>query len=224
MVGKQIHRVFLLVVAGTMVAGAMDYQRERYDVIIERSPFGEDPSLARQQDLDEMKNAKVAADAAKKMEKEMRLCYLLEAETGDIRAGFQNLKAQTGEPKSIMLRVGESFNGMKLSSVNMEENSATLAINGKKVTFELATASAAPAAKVAAPSARRFGGGFRSAPVKEPQPELTAEEKKIKRAALTERLRHAQMEILRKGQPALPIALTQEMDDQLVAEGILPPN
>ena len=32
------------------------------------------------------------------------------------------------------------------------------------------------------------------------------------------------MEVIRKGMPPLPIPLTKEMDDQLVAEGILPPS
>ncbi|MDF7823821.1 hypothetical protein P4B35_07335 [Pontiellaceae bacterium B12227] len=229
MIGKLIHRTFMLIVAGVMAAGAMEYNRERYDLIVERSPFGEDPLAARQAELDEKQSAKDAAEAtaaAKKMEKEMRLCYLLEAESGDIRAGFQNLKARPGDPKSIMLKVGESFNGMKLSSISIDDNSATLSINGKKVTFELAKAKAAPAAKTPAQPARRFGGGFRAkpaTPVKEPEPELTAEEMAIKRAEITERLRHAQMDIIRKGQPPLPIPLTQDMDDQLVAEGILPP-
>lgn len=36
-------------------------------------------------------------------------------------------------------------------------------------------------------------------------------------------LERFQQEVIRKGMPALPIPLTKEMDDQLVREGILPP-
>ena len=31
------------------------------------------------------------------------------------------------------------------------------------------------------------------------------------------------MDVIRAGLPALPVPLTKEMDDQLVAEGVLPP-
>ena len=229
MVGPLVYRILLLFIAGTVAAGAMEYKRERYDVIVDRSPFGEDPLLAQQAQQNAANGAKDAADAAaaaKKMEKEMRLCYLLEAESGDIRAGFQNLKARPGDPKSIMLKVGESFNGMKLASISIDENSATLSINGKNVTFELAAAKAAPAVKAAAQPARRFGGGFRAkpaAPVKPPEPQLSPEEQVQKREEVRENLRQYQMEVIRQGMPPLPIPLTQDMDDQLVAEGILPP-
>ena len=227
MVGKLIHRVFLLIVAGTVSASAIEYKRARYDVIIERSPFGEDPLIA----VEAAKNAKEsveAAAAAKRMEKEMRLCYLLEAESGDVRAGFQNLKAKPGDPKSIMLMVNESFNGMKLTKIDINNNSATLSMNGKPVTFQLTKASSAPAPKkAAAQPARRFGGGFRAKPAepaKPPEPQLTPEEAAIKREEVRENLRQYQMEVIRQGMPPLPIPLTQDMDDQLVAEGVLPPS
>ena len=223
MVGKLVYRVLLLISVTTIAVHAVEYERARYEVIVERSPFGEDPLIAQVAEKD-AKASLAASAAAKRMEKEMRLCYLLEAQSGDIRAGFQNLKAKAGDPKSIMLMVNESFNGMKLTHVDIENNSATLSMNGKPVTFELTKGVAAPVK--AAPAGRKLGGGFRkkaTQPARPAEPQLTPEELAIKRAENTERLRQYQMEVIRKGQPPLPIPLTQEMDDQLVAEGLLSP-
>ena len=41
--------------------------------------------------------------------------------------------------------------------------------------------------------------------------------------SLQKHLQEYQMELIRTGQPPLPIALTPEMDAQLVKEGVLPP-
>jgi len=224
---RNVNVIFYLF-ACAMTAMAADYSRERYDVIVDRSPFGEDSTLLTADELQDQKAAALAAATAERMEKEMRLCYLLETESGEIRAGFQNLKAQKGDPKSVMLMVGESYNGMKLSDVDLMNSSATLMLNGSRVTFELRKA--APPPKKAAPAApaqpqRRFGGGFRRTepPKKPPEPELSPEEQARKREEVRENLRQYQMEVIRSGMPPLPIPLTQEMDDQLVAEGVLPP-
>jgi hypothetical protein len=226
MTGTLIRQILIGLIATTAAVHAVEYTRARYEVIVERSPFGEDPQFA----TDSAADAKQEADAlaaAKKLENDMRLCYLLETQSGEIRAGFQNLKAQQGDPKSIMLMVGESYKGMKLSAIDIVNSSATLMLNEKAVTFEL-TKSSAPVAKAAAPAApnRRFGGGFRAKPAEPAVPEepaLSPEEQAQKREEVRENLRQYQMEVIRSGMPPLPIPLTKEMDDQLVSEGILPP-
>ena len=74
---------------------------------------------------------------------------------------------------------------------------------------------------------RRFGGGFRRRePPPQPQPEppkLSPEEEQRRREEIRANLQEYQMEVIRQGMPPLPIPLTQEMDDQLVAEGVLDP-
>jgi hypothetical protein len=89
-----------------------------------------------------------------------------------------------------------------------------------------ADAAAKAPAKPAEPQ-RRFGGGFRrqapQPPAKPNEPELSPEEQAAKREEVRENLRQYQMEVIRAGMPPLPIPLTPEMDDQLVAEGVLPP-
>ena len=206
-----------------------EYSRERYDVIVDRSPFGADP-LAGSEVTD-----KAASAALKTLEKELRLCFLLQSQTGDVRAGFQNIKAKPGEPKSVMLMVGESFRAMKLLEINLDNSTATLQYQGKPLTFELSGAN--PAAKVAAKKPqppnqpqRRFGGGFRRSkpPPEEAQPQPVVpkespEEQARRRAEVRENLQEYQMEVIRSGMPPLPIPLTEEMDNQLVAEGVLPP-
>jgi hypothetical protein len=230
-------RIILILVAGLagLVAsgwadGDVDYTRERYELIVDRAPFGVEA-------MDDAGAAKSARDsaaanaAAKAAEKELRLCFLLEADGGEIRAGFENKQAKAGDPRSIMLMVGESFRGMKLVSVDVASASATFDRSGSRVTFSLTkpVAAAAPAAPTrAAPPQRRFGSGFRrtrqQAEQKPAAPKLSPEEQAKKREEVRDNLRQYQMEVIRAGMPPLPIPLTQEMDDQLVSEGVLPPD
>ncbi len=206
----------------------VEYKPERYDVILDRAPFGADPLLGVPAPDTTVKDAAAAAKAAADAAKELRLCFLLESESGEIRAGFENKKAKKGESKSIILMVGESFMGMKLLDIDISSSQATLQNKGKSVVFEL---SKAPAAAKAAPKKavpqRRLGGGFRKpppkAPEKPPEPQLSPEEQKQRRDEIRANLQNYQMEVIRSGMPPLPIPLTQEMDDQLVTEGILPP-
>ena len=213
--------------AGMVCAESPQYNPERYDVILDRSPFGADPLLG----LVDPEQQKAAAAAA--AAKELRLCFLLESESGEIRAGFQNLKAKPGDPKSIILLVGESFMGLKLLDINLAGSQATLQSNGEPVVFELSkapTPAKAPAtpAKPAQPQ-RRFGGGFRQRkpatppPVRPAEPQLSPEEQRRRREEVRANLQDYQMEVIRSGMPPLPSPVTQDMDDQLVAEGILPP-
>lgn len=207
----------------------MEYTAERYDVILDRSPFGADPLLDAELAGSEQQKAAAAAAAAK----ELRLCFLLESEGGEVRAGFQNLKARPGDPKSIILLVGESFMGMKLLNINLEDSQATLQSKDEPLVFELSkapvSASAAPKPQPAKQPQRRFGGGFRRTtppppqPVRPAEPKLSPEEQRRRREEIRANLEDYQMEVIRSGMPPLPIPLTQEMDDQLVAEGVLLP-
>ncbi len=205
------------------------YNSARYLLIIEREPFGSEPLV----DPD----AKEDAAAVKDLENNYRLCFLLEGlQSDDVRAGFQNIKAKKGEPKSVMLRVGESFGSMKLLDIDLKNSSAKLQYKGKELSFTLTRPKAA-AAKPAQPTPpnqpqRRFGGGFRRTtpppaptpePEPEPQPQLTEEELAIQREQVQQNLREYQMEVLRQGMPPLPIQLTPDQDAQLVEEGVLPP-
>ena len=216
-----------LAVSGSCLAET-EYAAERYAVILDRSPFGADPLT----DVEMINTAKEKADAAAAAAaaKELRLCFLFESESGEVRAGFQNLKAKPGDSKSIILMVGESFLGMKLLEIDLAGSEATMLNNGKPLVFELSKApvTAKAPAKKPAQRQRKFGGGFRPKPppkkqAKPPEPKLSPEEQRLRREEIRANLQDYQMEVIRSGMPPLPIPLTQDMDDQLVAEGVLPP-
>ena len=224
MTGTNGIKIFIsgaVLVAGMAYAEMPEYNPERYDMILDRSPFGSDPLLG----VDSSEQKAVAAAAA--ASKELRLCFLLESESGEIRAGFQNLKAKPGDPKSVILMVGESFMGMKLLEIDLPGSRATLESRGEPVVFRLSRAPAA--AKPKPPPQRKFGGGFRrreppkQTPAPPPEPKLSPAEQERHRAEVRANLQEYQMEVIRSGMPPLPVPLTQEMDDQLVSEGILPP-
>jgi hypothetical protein len=208
--------------------GGIAYNASRYQLIIDREPFGADPlqgvppvDLAAQQ----RKMDAAVADAAK----QLRLCFLMESEAGEIRAGFENLKATAGVARSVILHEGETFQGMKLLKIDLLASKATLDRDGVPVIFELAKppTAARPSSirkPTPAPKRRHFGGGFKKRPPPQPeQPKLSKEEQKRLYEERKAQLRQYQMEVIRAGMPPLPIPLTKEMDDQLVAEGVLPP-
>lgn len=218
--------VGIALAAGAACHAATEYTSERYDVILDRSPFGSDPlSTVSTPNANAQAQATVAA-----LEKAYRLSFLLETETGEVRAGFQNLKPKKGEPISSVIMVDESFMGMKLKSIDMINSQATLEHNGQPVIFQLAKrveqAKVVPVRPTSQLS-RRSGSGFRrTQPAKQatpPQPKLSPEEQLIRREEIRKNLQDYQMEVIRKGMPPLPVPLTQEMDDQLVNEGVLPP-
>ena len=126
-----------------------------------------------------------------------------------------------------MLAVGETFKGMKLIDVNINESTATLDRNGVKVMFSLAKAPKNPSINSGKePIGRKFNSGFRPQKSNEAPKEnikLTPQEEERRKQEIQESLRRYQMDVIRAGLPALPVPLTKEMDDQLVAEGVLPP-
>jgi len=215
--------ILFLLAALPLSVRAEEYTPERYDLIVERSPFGnEDLSVA-------APSAGQNAAAAKAAERELRLCFIFETEAGEARAGFENKTARAGDPKSVMLMEDEEFRGMRVLDIDLDLGRVIMSRDGNEVMFELKQAAApaqlpAPVAEQPALPQRRFGGGFRPAAPQQPEQErLSPEEEARQRELVRAQLQEYQMEVLRKGQPPLPIQLTPEMDAQLVAEGVLPP-
>ena len=217
--------LILIYILFTNSVFANNSEEDRYKIIVDRKPFGQelispDPSiLAIQAEAN-------AIAAARSAEKELRLCFLFETTHGVIRAGFQNKVVKKGEPKSVMLAVGETFKGMKLIDVNINESTATLDRNGVKIMFSLSKAPENPSINSKEPTGRKFNSGFRPQKSTETPKEkikLTPQEEERRKQEIQESLRRYQMDVIRAGLPALPVPLTKEMDDQLVAEGVLPP-
>ena len=200
------------------------YTFNRYRIILERKPFGADPL---QQGGEQTSSpAQQAQTVAEEAAKQLRLCFLMEGTDGEIRAGFQNLKAKPGDSRSVILREGESFAGMKLVNIDIAGSKATLEKDGVPLVFELAKA------PVPATPATRTPTNMRTPPPRPartrrppppPRPRLSPEEQRRRREAVRAHLQQYQMEVIRKGMPPLPIPLTPEQDAELVREGILPP-
>lgn len=216
----------LLLVLLASSNGQEEYNQERYRLIIERSPFGKEEVAApavtdrQQQQIEE------------RVEQQLRLCLLSESEaTGEMFAGFQNLRAGAGDPKSVTLMVGESYQSMKLVEIDLDQSSATMEYMNNKITMNMAAPTQPAPNQRRLPNARntrntttnnrRFGGRLQAQ--EPPEPELSAEEQAARLAEIRARLQEQQMDIIRKGQPPLPIPLSPEQDDQLVNEGFLEP-
>lgn len=224
MQNRMVGLLGLVWVASGAIYAEAEYKPERYTVILDRSPFGSDPLIGA---VSTPSTDEVDQKTAAALEQAYRLSFVLKTNSGEIRAGFQNLKPKKGEPLSSVVRIGESFMGMKLKSVDLANSAATLEYNGRPVTFELTKQASAVVKKSPTPSPRRFNGGFRSTTPKAqpapPQPKLTPAEQQKRRDEIRKNLQDYQMEVIRKGMPPLPVPLTQEMDNQLVSEGVLPP-
>lgn len=202
-----------LVLLTGVCCAEQEYSRERYQVIIERAPFGKVEAVIEAEMPAISNNANL-----QNLESQYRLSFLMKSETdGEIRAGFQNLKPQPGESKSEIISINETYNGITLIDVDLKKSTAEVEYGGRVMTLTMKA--------VKQPARGRNTGNN---PDQEPMVavevvQLSPEELALRREENLIRSREIQMDVLRKGQPPLPVELTQEMDDQLVFEGVLPP-
>lgn len=198
----------------------------RYETILTRKPFGEvplqvDPSATQS-----------TQPQQPPFVKELRMCAITESDLG-IRVGFVNIKSKPS--KNYFLYVGESEDGIELVDADYEMEAALLRkgteehwVYMTRGSGDLNRAAGSQSASGPRAAQSRNGKGRLSYAERLRQrreamqsrmrtpPKLTGEE-------LEKHLKEYQMELIRKGMPPLPIPLTQEMDDQLVKEGVLPP-
>ncbi len=214
----------VLLSAAPSIAALQQYTFDRYQPILDRQPFGEVKPDASAQ------TQKPAGPVAPPFTKDLKMCAITEDESG-IQVGFVNVA--TKPPKSYFLRIGEMEDYIELIDADYEEETALL----RKGEEEDWISMDGPAL-----SSGGSGGGGRKSPVasrskttkkrresyaerlrkrrearvrKVKKPELEGEE-------LAKHLQNYQMDLIRKGEPPLPMELTPEMDAQLVAEGLLP--
>lgn len=91
-------------------------------------------------------NNGIFGTSAYSINNEYRLCLILaEEESGNILAGFENLRSVAGEYKSFILMEGESYNGMTLVDVDLENSLAQVLYEDKIVPFKLVRKNAASA-------------------------------------------------------------------------------
>ncbi len=204
-------------------AAPTSYPFERYQVILDRSPFG---SSAYAQEV-------VAAPTqpqAESFAKSLRLSTIIEMDDGSIKVGF----VDTRSGRSYMMAAGESLDGIEVVTANWADEEAVLKQGSEMALIKFASGEV----QEIKPGQVRPG---RNAPVSTAAQRPTWEERRRARAAtppppaepppppkytgeeLTKHLQEYQMEVIRQGLPPLPIPLTAEMDAKLVQEGVLPP-
>ena len=186
---------------------------ERYQIIINKRPFGEEPPEAA---------APKQIPLNQSFAKDLRLTMLFEGPGGDVRAGVVNNALK----KSYILKIGEGEDSIELVEADIEKSEAMLRKGNEVALFKLEEGKPEPltkkqqAARASSYAERRKAMLQRVNEQKkkeEPaEPALTGE-------ALRKHLEEVQMNAIREGLPPLPLPLTPEMDAQLVSEGILPP-
>jgi hypothetical protein len=156
-----------------------------------------------------------------------------------VRVGLQHIRDQT----AFLLIEGREFNPetdlFQLVSANYAQSTATIRHRETEHRFDLQTMPTVPPVRVERqqesttpirrrprPTIRQTGPRNRSpsAQVEDPSEKEEPTVRRFEsREELEAHLQEQQMDAIRRGNPPLPIPLTEKMDDQLVREGVLPP-
>jgi len=203
------------------VRGECNADFSRYQVILNRMPFGSEPSPA---------DLVVAAKPVAPQEmftKNLKMCAVTRNMlTGKLQVGLVDTVAK----KNYFMEVGETEDGITVVDADYDAENALLKKGNEEV--RLGMSDAVAMATVAAPQsqARPGMGGRPAITVSVPRHQVIRESKveppRLTGEALTKHLQNYQMELIRAGGekgPPLPMELTPEMDKQLVEEGVLPP-
>lgn len=198
----------LLLAAACCIADSGSF--DRYQIILDKKPFGREPPEAET----------VQISLNQSFARNLRLSMLFEGPDGDVRAGI--IDAQN--KKSYILRVNEEQDGLMLVEGDLGASEAMVRKGNEVALFKLESGEIEPlstsqqAARRSSYAERRQARMSTPAPAPEEpaQPRLSGE-------ALKKHLENVQMDAIRNGLPPLPLPLTPEMDAQLVAEGVLPP-
>ena len=208
--------------AATILAASTAYADLRpfsdYQIILDRMPFGAPP--------DPSAIPEVIVPVSESFAASIQLASLVEEDTA-VRAAFIDRK----DNAFFSLLVGETENGIELVDADYDREEAVLRKGNEVVVLSLRSdgeskvltasdveertkqAAQRRASYVERRKARQLA---RAKPPEIPKPIYTGKE-------LEEHLQDYAMEALRQGLPPLPIQLTPDRDDQLVAEGYLPP-
>jgi len=198
----------------TAFAATPDFSR--YQVILDRKPFGEPPPP-------EPENTVIPLSQS--FAKDLRMSALLEDDEGGMRIGLINLKNNS----SFFLSEGQTEEGIELVEANYDKEEAVIRKGSEMAVIKLQSGTFKPLnaaeqkARLNAPKSHRMSYAERRAARRRARENTPPPEPKYKGEELERHLHDYQMDVIRQGLPPLPIPLTQEMDDQLVREGVLPP-
>jgi len=203
--------VILILLAIVLSGLAAEEGFKRYQVIIDKHPFGEEPP--------EAETVQISLDQS--FARHLRLSMLFEGPGGDVRAGIIDEK----EKKNYILSIGETEAGLELIEADLAASEAMLRRGSEVALFKLESDKPEPlsrsqqAARKSSYADRRRA---RQTPTKKEEPKEPAQPR-LTGEALRKHLENVQMDAIRNNLPPLPLPLTPEMDDQLVAEGVLDP-
>lgn len=209
---KSLSFNILLIFGAAVGCSAALENFDRYQLILDRQPFGQEPPEA---DV-------VQIPLNQSFARMFRLSMLYEDDQG-ILAGF----VDSSNSKSYLLRMGQPKDGLELIDADLTLKEATLRNESQYARLKQSPDSDTSAPEpIKKPTSRgnsyvdsrrsRQQAAPAQAPTAPPPPQLTGE-------ALQKHLQNVQMDAIRNGLPPLPMPLTPEMDAQLVSEGILPP-
>jgi len=238
-ISNRLYNRMFLILAGILcfdtmqvsICTAITEDFSRYQKIIDRQPFG-----VVMIDSSQQTNAPVAAGDL--FTKTLKMVAIKLDRNGKIRVGFINLAGN----KSYYLSVGEVSNdGIEVLDADFQMEAALLKkdgqlghiyMNGSQLKSSGVPDELVAMANASAPSlsskSKKVMGYFdrmnkRMEDRKKEIDRKIAETPLLTPEELETHLNNYQMEVIRQGLPALPIPLTKEMDDQLVAEGVLQP-
>ena len=200
--------VILIFLAAVLSGLAAEEGFKRYQIIIDKHPFGEEPPEAET----------VQISLNQSFARNLRLSMLFEGSGGELRAGIIDTK----EKKNYILSIGEVEDGLELIEADLTASEAMLRKGSEVALFKLESDTPEPLTKKQQSSyaqrkrARKAAAQKKAKPKEPVTPRLTGE-------ALKKHLENVQMDAIRSGLPPLPLPLTKEMDDQLVSEGVLDP-
>ena len=205
-------KVVILILLSIVLSGiAAEEGFKRYQLIIDKHPFGEEPPEAEP----------VQIPLSQSFARHLRLT-MLEGSGDDVRAGIIDSK----ENKSYLLRIGEIEGGLELIEADLSADEAMLRKGSEVALFKLKSATPEPLSKSQQASRRSSYADRRSARLAATQKKATPKTPKVPRLtgeALRAHLENVQMNAIRDGLPPLPLPLTPDMDAQLVSEGVLDP-
>lgn len=203
--------VLILILLSYALSGmAIEDGFARYQIIIDKRPFGEEPPEAET----------VQISLNQSFARNLRLSMLFEGPNGDLRAGI----IDASRKKNYILSIGEIQDGLELLEADLSASEAMLRKGNEVALFKLESGAPEPLSKSQQASRqtsyaeRRRALLQKTAPTQQQPaaPQLTGE-------ALKKHLENVQMDAIRNGLPPLPLPLTPEMDAQLVSEGVLDP-
>jgi len=212
--------------AASLSPAAVRQEFSRYMVILDREPFGASAVLPEAP-------AVSAVSVEQSFVKDLRMCAITDTEIG-VRVGLVSLKGKP--PKSYYLRIGASEDGIELVDADFEKLGALLR-KGKEERWIYMDGNpgeiTSPAKKIVSrgppPLPRRLSYRERLRERREAATQALLRQRKQGAGKLANRdmkkqIDRYQLEAVRSGKRPLPIPLSKEVDDQLVKEGVLPPN